>query len=240
MTSKKNRRRGIIVALTSIIALALLTPIRAENNGKREAGLGQYAELTALWWEWVYAHPAMDVGVTNTFPILDTTGQFATVGQENGIGPNDKFFFLCGTFGGTVTRQVTVRPDKILFFPIFNIETDNAVDPPTTYGVPQLRANAAASIESATSASATVDGKAVEVARIKSPVFDYVLPDDDSIYDYFGLVGPQFEGRIKPAVSDGLWSAVGPLTPGPHVVRIQAAAPGFSLDVTYELWVEDD
>ena len=36
------------------------------------------------------------------------------------------------------------------------------------------------------------------VARIKSPVFDYVLPQKDNIYQFFGT---DVTGRIKPSVS---------------------------------------
>ena len=89
----------------------------------------------------MYAQPAVDVGGTNTNPLLDTTGAYAAAGQENGIGPANKYFFLTGTFGnaythGPVTRTATVPKGKALFFPIINYEADNAVAPPRTSGCP--------------------------------------------------------------------------------------------------------
>ena len=79
----------------------------------------------------------------------------------------------------------------------------------------------------------------MEFFRTKSPVFSYTVPDENSLYDYFGLVGPQFEGTIKPAVADGYWAYIPPLPPGAHVVEFGAAdTSGFSLNVTYLLTVE--
>jgi len=201
------------------------------------AAQGKYGELTARWWQWVTAQPAIDVGSTNTNPVLDSTGEFAAVGQEDGNGPAGKYFFLTGTFGGKpVTRTVTVPHGMTLFFPIVNIETDNASEPVTSFTVPELRARAAATIDAANVLVATLDGKDVEMFRTTSPAFNYTLPDEDSLYDYFGLVGPQFEGTIGPAVADGYWAVIPPLETGDHVLRI--AAPDFSIAITYFLTIE--
>jgi hypothetical protein len=84
------------VAIVTIVVLAAATLIPATTT----QGGGKYGNLTARWWQWVLAQPAVDVGGTNTNPLLDTTGDFAAVGQENGIGPGNKYFFLTGNFGG--------------------------------------------------------------------------------------------------------------------------------------------
>jgi hypothetical protein len=56
---------------------------------------------------------------------------------------------------------------------------------------------------------------------------------------YFGLVGPQFEGRIKPAVADGYWAYIPPLPPGEYLLEFGGATSlGFSLNVTYFLTIE--
>ena len=140
------RGMALLVAIAGLIAPPAAS-LLADDDGKREDGEGKYANLTALWWEWVYAQPAVDVGGTNTNPVLDSTGAYATAGQENGIGPGNKYFFLAGTFGGDATRTVTVPAGKALFFPLINGERDNANDPPTDYSVPELRAWAKASID---------------------------------------------------------------------------------------------
>jgi len=225
------RALGTILAILCTAA-ATLVPAQAASAAN------DYGNLTAQWWQWVYAQEAVDVGGTNTNPLLDSTGAYATVGQENGIGPGDKFFFLTGTFGGNATRTVTVPHGKALFFPIFNSEVDNAVDPPTNYGVPKLKALAKAQIDAATKLDATFDGKTVKIFRSTSPTFSYTVPDENSIYTFFGLTGPQFEGRVKPAVADGYWAYIPPPSPGQHELKFESAADtGFSLDVTYHLTV---
>jgi hypothetical protein len=231
-----NRSRHRFWVLLGIAVVAATTLIPATTASAQ----GRYGDLTARWWEWVLAQPAVDVGGTNTNPVLDSTGEFAAVGQEDGIGPGSKYFFLTGTFGETFTRTVTVPQGKILFFPIFNIETDNAADPPTSFTVPELRTLAAASIDGAIVERlvAELDDEAVEIFRTTSPAFNYTVPEENSLYDYFGLVGPQFEGTIGPAVGDGYWAVIPPLAPGDYVLEIESAAPGFTIDVTYNLTIE--
>ena len=232
-TDSKGRRRLAVLVAIVVAAVTLVPTTTASADGK-------YGNLTARWWQWVTAQETVDVGNTNTNPVLDSTGEFAAAGQEHGIGPGRKYFFLAGTFGGTVTRRVTVPHGKSLFFPIFNLEVDNAVEPPTDFTVRQLRALVTAAVDRATEMAAELDGENVEFFRVKSPTFGYTVPEENSIYDYFGLFGPQFEGRIKPAVADGYWAVVPPLPPGRHVLHFHSADPstGFMLDVTYRLRIE--
>ena len=215
--------------------------------GRRHSGPGtaasankDYGSLTARWWKWVYAQKAVDVGGTNTNPVLDSTGAYANVGQAHGIGPDNKYFFLTGTFGASVTRTVTVPKGKALFFPIINASVDNAVDPPTHYGVPKLKALAKASIDTAIvdHLSAAFDGQNVPFFRSTAPTFDYTLPKNHSIYAYFGLFGPQFEGRVKPAVADGYWAFLAPPSAGPHTLTFHAEnTQGFNITVVYNLTI---
>lgn len=226
-------RVGRILAILCVAAAALV-PAPAASAAQ------DYGSLTALWWQWVYSQPAVEVDGTNTNPVLDTTGQYAAVGQENGIGPANKYFFLTGTFGTDAERTVTVPEGKTLFFPIFNSERDNAVDPVTDNSVPELKALAKADIDAATTLEATLDGEDVTIFRSTSPTFSYTLPDENTLYDAFELFGPQFEGRIKPAVADGYWAYIPPLPPGEYTLEIHSAASstGFSVNVIYNLTVD--
>jgi hypothetical protein len=220
-------------------AFAARTPAWAANNGKDEAGEGKYADLTAAWWQWMYAQPAVDAGGTNTNPNLDSTGAYAASGQAGGIGPGAKYFFLAGTFGGDAVRNVVVPAGKDLFFPVVNTEYDNAVDPVTDFNAPQLRALAKANIDATTIRTATVDGVPIETFRTKSPVFSYTLPAQHSVYAYFGLVGPQFEGTIAPVCSDGWWAYVPALSAGAHTIHFHGeTSGGFELDVVDHLTVQ--
>lgn len=233
VNARKTRLRLIAVVAVTLVA-ATVVPATAASANK------DYGSLTARWWKWVYAQKAVDVGGTNTNPVLDSTGAYANVGQAHGIGPDNKYFFLTGTFGASVTRTVTVPKGKALFFPIINASVDNAVDPPTHYGVPKLKALAKASIDTAIvdHLSATFDSQNVPFFRSTAPTFDYTLPKKNSIYAYFGLFGPQFEGRVKPAVADGYWAFLAPPSAGPHTLTFHAEnTQGFNITVVYNLTI---
>jgi hypothetical protein len=225
-----------------LVVAAAALPAPAQNNGKQQDGQGKYAALTADWWDWVLARPAIDVDGTNTFPILDSTGAYAAGGQEQGIGPGNRYFFLAGTFGVDATRTVAIPRGKALFFPVINYEVDNANSPPTQFTVPQLRAIAKANIDTVIPGSlyANFDGAPVEIFRTTSPAFPYTLPDQNSIYEYFGSFGPQFQGRVQPVVADGYWAYIAPPPPGQHVLNFGGALTangGLSLNVTYFLTI---
>ena len=234
MDNFRNNRLRVLAGVAVAVAAATLVPA---NNASANR---DYGGLTARWWKWVYAQKAVDRNGTNTNPVLDSTGAYANVGQAHGIGPDNKYFFLTGTFGANVTRTVTIPKGKALFFPIINASVDNAVKPPTHYGVAKLQALAKESIDTAIVAklSASFDGQPVPFFRTTAPTFDYTLPDDNSIYDYFGLHGPQFEGRVKPAVADGYWAYLAPPSPGPHTLTFHAKnTQGFNITVVYHLTI---
>jgi hypothetical protein len=222
-----------------MLLLVNLVPVSAQdNNGKKQGGEGKYANLSALWWQWIYGQPAIDVNGTNTNPVLDSTGASASAGQENGI---NKYFFLAGAFGGVATRTVTVPAGKALFFPVINSEWDNfpACSPTTTHTVPELRAIAQGDIDSVTEKHASLDGVPLEIFRTKSPTFGYTVPAENDIYSFLGCGDPRYAGGVKPAVADGYWSYLPPLAPGEYTLNFGGAtSSGFSLDVTYHLTVQ--
>jgi len=243
-------RRSIVVGcafaagLVGVVATSSWTSVRAAGPDKDDKKApDDLAELTADWWQWVYESPTKDVTVktgphstttTNTNPLLDSTGDFAR-GMEHAKGPGDKYFFLAGTLGGSATRDVEVPHGKALFFPVVNSDVDNAQDPPTHLTAAEMSAIAKANIDSAGALTATFDGAPVAMFRTQSPPFSYKLPNHDSIYAYFGLTGPQFQGTVSPSVSDGWWAVVDPPSKGTHVLHFSVA--GF-LDVTYNLTVK--
>lgn len=171
VNARTTRLRLIAVVASTLVALTLVPATNASANK-------DYGSLTARWWKWVYAQKAIDRAGTNTNPVLDSTGAYANVDQAHGIGPDNKYFFLTGTFGASVTRTVTVPKGKTLFFPIINASVDNAVKPPTHYGVSKLKELAEASIDTAIvdKLSASFDNEAVPFFRSTAPTFDYTLP----------------------------------------------------------------
>jgi len=241
----------LVVFLGLVLALAALPAagVVAQDNGVRQDGSGKYAELTARWWQWVYSLPAVDKNGTNTNPLLDTTGAYAAAGQEKGIGPGNKYFFLAGNIGGRTERTVTVPRGKTLFFPVINYEADNAV-PPNPDGslvnnkVPALRKIAGDFVDATDTKYALLDNKPLQDVRVKSPVFAYTLPDENSLYDYYAANfdpaygGPQYQGTIQPVVSDGYWVAIPPLAPGEYTLDFGGSSTGFALRLVYHLTVK--
>jgi hypothetical protein len=260
MTLTRKWRHGLVYAalvfslVTGGFAAVPVQAIAGVGTDVQKEGQRVHPSLPALWWQWVNAQQAVDVpeagapagifspaGTNNTNPVLDKTGAYAAAGQANGIGPGNRYFLLAGTFGDNVTRTVTVPRGKILFFPIYNVQIDNATDP-----VPNPRLSAGDVCRLAAEAvdgagvvqSAALDGQPIATFRLQSNPFSYKVPDENSLYNYFGLAGPQFEGTIAPSCTDGFWAILDPLPPGQHVLEINASnTSGFSLKVIYHLTV---
>lgn len=186
-----------------------------------------YAQWAANWWQWSMGIP------TARSPLTDTTGQFAGVGQAGRV------FYLAGTWGnlGPITRTVSVAEGKALFIPVVNSFFFNG--PGESFTVPEMRAALRPGIDGATNLRLTVDGTAINLSgfRVESSVFTLHLPADN-FFAEFGVPA----GNYRPAVADGIHVMLAPLEEGTHRIRIQGAIPSFGLtmDVTYQLTVEDD
>jgi hypothetical protein len=143
----------------------------------------------------------------------------------------------------TVKRMITIRRGTPLFGPVINGQNDNIsyVSPVT---VPRLRADLAALIDLINPATDLVleldyEPRLDLVARIKSPVFDFLLPDEDNYYQQ--VRGVDVSGRIKPSVADGYWFYIPPLPPRaePYTLKFGGSIPdlGFELEITYMITV---
>lgn len=189
-----------------------------------------YGEWSAAWYQWALSIPAP------TNPILDTTGQYAGVGQHGHV------WFLAGTFGTTVTRTATVPTGTMLFFPVLNVWWDNqtCVNPDTNYTIAQLRALNREAINGRANLAAEIDGVSVQNLdsryRVESPVFSFRLPANDVV----GCGdGPE---TVSPVVADGWHLMLAPLSQGRHTIHFHAEVAsgpfaGFKVDVTYNLTV---
>jgi hypothetical protein len=217
---------------------------------------GQYAELSAQWWQWALSQPVTNNPAT-TNPLVDTTGAAA----HNGQPEQGNVFFLAGLISfnaGLVAqaeRTITIPTGTRLFFPILNSEQDNVgVNPPLS--VAELRALAAFGVNSVTSLFATIDGvpsQDLTAYRAISPVFSYTLPPNNvagnSVNIVYAITGGAIDvtGVQKPAVADGFYLLLTPLTPGHHDLHFGGTtstldANGnpatFQLDITYHITVK--
>ncbi len=234
---------GILVALVgATVALAAnpnpgVLPPQSHPHGKT------YGEWNASWWQWFFSVPA------STNPGLATNGAV-----DCSVGQSGHVWFLAGSFqsSGTFTRSCTVPVGTMLFIPLINAWKDNVcASPPET--VDQLKNDVANTVSSATNLHASIDGQSLtNLASYRATApgsFSYTLPPppDNVIFKVFGVSIPGDCGTtsstVAPAVADGFYIMLTPLTPGSHRINFGGTipatdtVPAFTLDVTYNLTV---
>jgi hypothetical protein len=154
-------------------------------------------------------------------------------------------WFFEGTQGGIANRQCTIPEGVALFFPLINLADVNT----TTQPVSELRAEIAGCMDAATDLSLVLDGQVIPAktlarSRVRSVPFALTYPDQGLPTD------PPIPAAIySPAVDDGYYVMLKPLSVGTHTLHFTGATPGcdypptnlhvapFSVDVTYQLTV---
>ena len=255
---------GVVVGLILLLAPAASADV-PHNPGVippqgRPHG-ATYGQWSARWWQWAYQTPVHGPqGQVTPFLAGNGTEQSPAPVDCN-YGQSGHVWFLGGTYqptfpGGGPTasffanRSCTIPPGTTLFLPIINSEWDNlnvVGQPPLGYSLDELRAKAAADIDSIQSMSAKLDGRSVQGLsgpdspyRVQSPVFSYTLPADNLPSAAFGA---EFAGTTPPpgAVADGVFLMVAPLSVGTHVLHWEGTAQPpsgpFDQDITYHIIV---
>ena len=230
--------RFSLVALALVLVVTTFTQAGVPANGTPKKSFfpsdskpfGQsYTEWSADWWRWALSIPP------EYMPILDPTGDACAVGQHGPV------WFLSGNFGGVSVRSCAVPADKALFFPLINCEWENIWIGQPILSLDELFALCA--LPGDPILTLEIDG----VAPLPSTSSN---PRDESLLDFRATAGPfdysfplnnlaaQPQGVYYPAISDGYWMMLKPLSPGAHTVRFTADNGfGFNLDVTYNLQV---
>jgi hypothetical protein len=217
-----------------VLAVTLLAPGRAASAQEGLTPLAPdgsaygltLAEWSAAWWQWIISIPKA------SNPLLDTTGQFAGVGQRLPV------WFLGSTFGGSVTRTATIPAGQALFFGI-SASSYWEGDAPTEA---DWRALAKRDQDAVTVLEASVDGVPIPDLRryrVATPTFTLTFPPGN-VVDLAVT-----EGAYRPlrAIADGYYLLLPPLPAGPHVLRIRNELPlpdgsMFKADATYHLTVQ--
>lgn len=199
----------------------------------------QYADLTMAWWDWSLNQPP------ETNPILDETGEFCHVGQDEDFGQGKKIFFLAGNFGGETERHCTIPSGKALFFPVVN---GLWIAPEECATADECRQTVNDFLGFPAEIECTIDGVPVEdirAYRAQSPpggsplhirsggLLEWLAPDFYVPRDY------------EPgSVADGYWLLVRLGDGAEHVIEFSATSGNtnapFELSVTYFLTVEED
>ena len=203
------------------------------SSGAAFAQTQSYKQLAAEWWQWVLSIPE------SQNPLTDTTGANCMVGQR---GAN---WFLAGTFfGGSATRTCTVPAGMSLFFPVINVvsmDTPNACGQDST-PLPSsfYRGINAEFINGATNVSVTLDGQPItDLHHEQSQVFEVAVPQDNVFATPCAAVGGLPAGIYSPAVDEGIYVRLNPLTIGSHTLHFHAesSVASYDEDVTYYLTV---
>jgi hypothetical protein len=165
------------------------------------------------------------------------------------------------TIGGDVvhvgTNRVTVPAGTPLFFSVYSLWQDNGNCPLsafTTFTAAQLAAFDQQSWSAVTLTSFTIDGIAVDgmenptnsVFNVVSPPFSYTTAEKDNILAVeLGATCLPGDFTIYPAVAEGLYVMLAPLSPGKHVIHSLAvigplSAPLAENEETIDITVSDD
>jgi hypothetical protein len=206
---------------------------------------------------------------TISHPLVDTTGAKCGVGQEEqrgqSGGQHGQVWFLGGQIvqngsGGLpkIERTCTIPSGKALFFPLANAEC--SVEEGPDNGCPGTTPESL--FNDITPFIDTADKMSIEVKdssgktellrliapgskfRVKSPppYFSYRLPVDDVLsFSETPPKPPGFfpPGTYSPAVADGYFVMLAPLSRGKHDLHFKGTIEQFqfTLDVTYHLTV---
>lgn len=220
-----NNRKNIFVSMLAILSAFTL------QSGTAHADSDSLKNLSAQWWQW-----ALSIPVANN-PLLDANGANCMVGQRG------EHWFLAGSFnGGAVARNCAVPAGVKLFFPLangINLDVPNVCGQgPQRIPVADLRAGSAAFIDGVTNVAAELDGAPIKpIRRVRSPVFAVAFTEDNLFDAPCVSLGGVPAGVYSPAVDDGLYVQLKPLSPGAHTLHFHAenASQGFLIDVTYTL-----
>jgi hypothetical protein len=159
-----------------------------------------YAKWTAKWWQWILSLP-----VENN-PVNDNTGKNCAINQSGPV------CFLAGTIGGVAERNCTIPADKAILFPILN-HGSTLADSPTIKSEQELLSHAKTEMDIISDLEVTVDDvrlNGLQRYRVRSPIFDAVLPENNLFGGTPGLTR---------GASDGYWLFLKPLPKGKHKIH---------------------
>lgn len=192
-----------------------------------------YGQWSARWWQWAFSIPV------DGHPLFDTAD--CRAGQSGHVWFLGASFIASepapGRFLASATRKCTVPVGVALFFPVLNSEASTAEGNGTTDN--QLRSAAKVFQDFAANLSVEVDGAAIQrldTYRVQSPLFTWGLLPENNVLQAIGFTD-LVAGTQSPAVGDGVYLMLEPLTPGRHRIHFKGEAPAFNfiLDITYRV-----
>jgi hypothetical protein len=238
MCLNKKNWRGVI-ALTGLL---VTTAASAEAGSKvvqpgDEFAGKSYNQLASDWANWLVQEPIA------THPAFDPDGRFCHLNQHG------KVWFLASTFGGVADRTCEIPAGKAIFLSLGGVQVSFAPEFPAA-GEPcsqmatlleRVRCDVnRVAVAPDVTFQLTLDGQPVGdlfAYRAQSTPGGFTLrvPDPSFLTDLGLPAGNRF-----PAVADGYFLFLKPLSPGTHTLNLRMTNPGEPVrGVDYTLIVED-
>jgi hypothetical protein len=160
-------------------------------------------------------------------PFFDTTG------ENCGFGQTGEVWFLSFTLGGPVFRECQIPAGQMIFVPIIGAIPWAPEDCPD---LETCRSMATELMDSVETLEAEIDGVPLsDLAQYRAQQVFAIELAEGTIFTDFGYT----PGTKDPAVADGYYLMIAPLSRGYHEIHIRALIPPleFESDVTYLLHV---
>lgn len=228
----KNCRKYLHTMLVVfIVGAAVLTTASAfaqDNRINADLHREQIQRYSAEWWQWSLGLPA----AVNPLAFKDKK----PAADYCGVGQHGKVWFLGGTLDGTpANRTCTIPADMSIFFPIINAECSTIEGNGTQAAELRTCVEDLINHVQVKTLAVSVDGRALKdlaKTRVQSELFSFTLPPADIL----GLFGQS--PNPSPAVSDGYWVMLSPLSPGAHTIKLHGEVKfddgsTFAQDVAY-------
>jgi len=229
-----------VVAGIGLMAVAALADASGNNSRIVEPGqqfFGKsYNELASEWTNWLVVEPI------STNPAFDPDGRYCDRNQQG------KVWFLASSFGGIADRTCEVPAGKALFISLGGVFVSFSPDFPATdepclqlaTDLEKVRCDVNNDVPQAPNISfaVTIDGVPVEDlfayrAQSRPGGFTLHVPEPSLLTDLGYSAGDR-----SPAVADGYFLFVKPLTPGEHTINLVMTNPDQSeRGVNYTLTV---
>ncbi len=180
------------------------------------------------WYRWFESIPA---GVV---PHGDPSG------ANCGISQSGPVWFLSGPLVGTFVNACAIPAGKAIMSPVFNVIDDYPCpaefkfEPSPGQGLEAFLTADVAQYVNLAYTTASLDGVAVRVHRVRTPLFAFTAAASNVASD------PCITGSPQLAVSEGFYVFIDPPPPGQHVLQLRSGPSVFggATDVTINLTIK--
>lgn len=231
-----------VVAVVAATSAGPFEGWRSKVAPPDERYLGRtYGQWSARQWQWLFSMPV------DRHPLFDT----ADIAE----GQSGLVWFLGGSYAsseiepgvilGQADRVGTIPFGTSLFFPMVAAECSEVEGYGSTRAELRECANFFADFIDPSSVFLEIDGEAVtdlDDFRVESPLFTFGPLPENNVQQFTGVDAPA--GTRSPAVSDGYFAMVKPLSVGTHTIRFggvidvtSIGGPYFIQDFTYTITV---